>query len=278
MPLDSLLCQIPGENPPLVLEQMVRSPSGGVSLASSTPAYFPEHTDPYCKIAIPFGDVSLHVKWQTASGQQKHQHIRSGHVSVLPANLPHEATQERHMEMIVISIEPLWLEQLADELMGKPIEIIEQWAARDPFVHQLGVAMLNEFQLALPNVIYVESVIHILATHLLRQYSSNHHPLVQDAVTKLPPQKLQQAIAHIHNRLEQDVTLSELATMVQMSPYRFARAFKQSTGLPPHQYLLSKRIERAQILLRETQLAINDALGANCTWESMRQAEKSWRP
>lgn len=258
MPLDSLLCQIPGGNPPLVLEQMVRSHSGGVSLASSNPAYFPEHTDPYCKIAIPFGDVSLHVKWQTASGQQKHQHIRSGHVSILPANLPHEATQERKMEMIVISIEPLWLEQVADELMGKPVEILEQWAARDPFVHQLGVAMRNEFQLALPNVIYVESFIHILATHLIRNYSLNHHPVIQDTVSKLPPQKLQQAIAHIHNRLEQDVTLSELAAVVQMSPYRFARAFKQSTGLPPHQYLLSQRIERAQILLRETQLSIAD--------------------
>ena len=43
-----------------------------------------------------------------------------------------------------------------------------------------------------------------------------------------------------------------------MSQYRFARAFKQSTGIPPHQYLLSQRIERAKKLLTLTQLQIAD--------------------
>ena len=43
-----------------------------------------------------------------------------------------------------------------------------------------------------------------------------------------------------------------------MSQYRFARAFKQSTGIPPHQYLLSQRIERAKKLLALTQLQIAD--------------------
>jgi AraC family transcriptional regulator len=43
-----------------------------------------------------------------------------------------------------------------------------------------------------------------------------------------------------------------------MSQYRFARAFKQSTGLPPHQYLLGQRVERAKKLLIEKQLPIVD--------------------
>ena len=43
-----------------------------------------------------------------------------------------------------------------------------------------------------------------------------------------------------------------------MSPAHFARAFKQAFGLPPHRYLLTRRIERASALLRETALPVSD--------------------
>ncbi len=102
---------------------------------------------------------------------------------------------------------------------------------------------------------YVESVVQVLANHLIGHYGTN--PIaIADAVSKLSAQSLQQTIDYIHARLEQDITLSELADNVQMSQYRFARAFKQSTGIPPHQYLLMQRVEQAKKLLTLTQLPI----------------------
>jgi AraC family transcriptional regulator len=44
--------------------------------------------------------------------------------------------------------------------------------------------------------------------------------------------------------------LEQMAAVVHLSPYHFARQFKASTGLPPHQYLTTRRVERAQKLLR----------------------------
>jgi len=44
--------------------------------------------------------------------------------------------------------------------------------------------------------------------------------------------------------------------VVEMSPYHFARLFKQSTGFTPHQYLINSRIERAKMLLAEKKLSI----------------------
>jgi AraC-like DNA-binding protein len=41
-----------------------------------------------------------------------------------------------------------------------------------------------------------------------------------------------------------------MAAIVHLSPYHFARQFKAATGLPPHQYLTTRRVERAQQLLR----------------------------
>ena len=53
----------------------------------------------------------------------------------------------------------------------------------------------------------------------------------------------------IEAHLAEDVRLSALAALADLSPYHFARAFKQTFGAPPHRYHISRRIERAKELL-----------------------------
>jgi AraC family transcriptional regulator len=259
MLVDSLLCQIPGANhPQLIFERIVRLDTGcAVSYTSIDPHYCPEHKTPQITIAIPFEGASFQAIWQTLSGQQKQQHVRSGHVCVLPANLLHKVRVERRQEGININFKSEFIDRIADELVGKNVEIIEQWAAHDPLIQQLGSDLKREFQQQPPRKVYVESVVQVLANHLVRHYSTN--PVaIEETTAQLTPRQLQQAIDYIHDRLDRDITLSELANVVKMSQYRFARAFKQSTGMPPHQYLLSQRIERAKQLLAMTQLPIGD--------------------
>ncbi len=255
--LPDLLCQIPVEqHPHLIFKRTFQLDGSGIFYASSNPNHFPEHSVPHIKISIPLGKTSFQATWQTGAGQRKKQHVQEGHICVLPANLPHEVVLESFQEMIGINFDSTFIEQIADELTGKKVEIIAQWAAQDPLIQQLGLDLQREFQQS-PRRLYVESVIQVLANHLIRHYCTSQIAIA-DATSKLSPQKLQKTIDYIHARLEQDITLSELADVVQMSQYRFARAFKQSTGIPPHQYLLSQRIERAKKLLTLTQLQIAD--------------------
>jgi AraC family transcriptional regulator len=55
----------------------------------------------------------------------------------------------------------------------------------------------------------------------------------------------------IEGHLNEDIALQELASMVELSRYHFARAFKQSFGVPPHRYHMGRRMERAKTLLEE---------------------------
>jgi len=55
-----------------------------------------------------------------------------------------------------------------------------------------------------------------------------------------------------------EVSLAELAASVNLSPFHFARAFKRSTGLPPHRFQQRLRMESARELLRTTQLSVTD--------------------
>ena len=61
---------------------------------------------------------------------------------------------------------------------------------------------------------------------------------------------------HIREHLDQDLTLAQLGAVVYMSPYHFARLFQRSTGVPPHQFVVRTRIERAVTLLAAGELSI----------------------
>jgi AraC family transcriptional regulator len=55
---------------------------------------------------------------------------------------------------------------------------------------------------------------------------------------------------HIEEHLHEDISLKELAGIAQLSPYHFARAFKQPFGTPRHRYHMSLRMDRAKAMLK----------------------------
>ena len=63
---------------------------------------------------------------------------------------------------------------------------------------------------------------------------------------------------YIEAHLEKTISIGALAGIVGLSKYYFARAFKQSEGLTPHDYLLQCRVRRAQELLANTDLPLSE--------------------
>lgn len=67
-----------------------------------------------------------------------------------------------------------------------------------------------------------------------------------------------------------------LANVSGVSEAHFARAFKHAFGVPPHRYLLTRRIERAMTLLRDTELAITE-IAFQTGWESLGTFGRTFR-
>ena len=67
---------------------------------------------------------------------------------------------------------------------------------------------------------------------------------------------------------EAALTVADLAEVSGVSPAHFARAFKTAFGVPPHRYLLTRRIERAAALLRDTDLPVIEIAMAT-GWNSL---------
>jgi transcriptional regulator GlxA family with amidase domain len=66
----------------------------------------------------------------------------------------------------------------------------------------------------------------------------------------------------------EDWPVQRLADVSGVSHAHFARSFKQAFGVPPHRYLLTRRIERATALLRDTELSITD-IAFQTGWQSL---------
>src|SRR3982751_49223 len=70
--------------------------------------------------------------------------------------------------------------------------------------------------------------------------------------------------------------ITRLASVSGVSEAHFARSFKQAFGLPPHRYLLTRRIERATALLRDTDLAVTD-IAFQTGWNSLGTFSRIFR-
>ena len=85
----------------------------------------------------------------------------------------------------------------------------------------------------------------------------------------LSPGRANRICEYITSHLDQNISLEALAEMAGLSIHHFARAFKQTVGMPPHCYVLQRRIEHAQKMLRNTELPLSEiALSAGFSDQS----------
>ncbi|WP_375737451.1 helix-turn-helix domain-containing protein [Pseudomonas boanensis] len=93
-----------------------------------------------------------------------------------------------------------------------------------------------------------------------------HHSLLTQAGLReglrlkggLAPALRKRLVEYIEHRVAEPISLGELATFAALSEYHFARMFRESFGMPPHQYLLARRLARARKLLQDTALPLGE--------------------
>ena len=98
-----------------------------------------------------------------------------------------------------------------------------------------------------------------LSLVLLHELARSDGPAVSSGVPirgGLAAWQRKRVAEYIDEHLADEISLPDLAQLAQLSPYHFARAFKQSLGLPPHRYHIARRIERAKDLLSNPGLSV----------------------
>ena len=183
-------------------------------------------------------------------------HLGTGGLVILPAGAPSSWHLERRGEVrhLHLYLSPALIHQVAAaaDLNPDTVELINATGVADPQIEAMALSFLSELRSGgLFGKLYIESLTNILVITLLRHHSSLKQPLLPP-VGGLASTTKRRVVTYIEDHLAGDLSLSALAVEANLSPCHFARLFKESTGLTPHQYVISRRVERAQLLLATT--------------------------
>lgn len=186
------------------------------------------------------------------------EYYTNGDIIIFPASQPFPRTQvDREFTLIDLYLEPtVLISAVAESVDTDKIELVPQMKLSDPLIQHMGLALKAELEAGgADSRLYAESMATALAVHLLRRYSV-YTLTIKDYTGGLPKYKLRAVVNYINEHLDKNLTLAELAFVVQMSPHYFSSLFKQSTGYSPHQYVTKCRIEKAKQFLRGREFTI----------------------
>jgi AraC family transcriptional regulator len=229
-----------------------------ISYYQLPPLECPEHTLSKHVVSLNLGAPARLER--VIDHQVKSDRFTEGEVfSINPAGLYRTIRVVNPAQLLHLYLEPEFVSHFAqDHIDPDRVEIIPCFHPHDPFLYQLGLTLKAAVVSGTAiDALYADAAATMLAAHLLRHYSTVAVEM-QKEVNEYSQSKLDTAIDYIHAHLDQDLSIDTLAQLVQISPYYFARLFKQSMGLTPHAYIVRQRLELAKHLLKMTNLPISE--------------------
>jgi AraC family transcriptional regulator len=123
--------------------------------------------------------------------------------------------------------------------------------------------------------LFLDSIEQAIAATLVYAYAGQSRS-VRPLRGGLGPARLRMVKDLVHAKIEEELTLVEMAQSVELSPAHFSRMFRKSTGETPHQFVLRTRIERAKEMLREAEMRVLDVAVA-CGFKTQQHFARMFR-
>jgi AraC family transcriptional regulator len=182
--------------------------------------------------------------------------VPRGAIEFVPAHVAFQARWSQPKRAIVVEIAPELVAAVAGA-SGRPLDLRPSLGGDDAFARHLVLALAAEARAGAPGgSLCGESLGAALVAHLLRRHGpARPH---DGAAEARGAARVDRAIAHVRAHLHGPLSLHELAAVAEMDVFRFVRAFKERTGMPPHRFVLQVRVEAAKALLRDRALSISD--------------------
>ena len=176
-----------------------------------------------------------------------------GSITVIPAGSLTECCSQGKRDAFHIHLDPEPITRIAGtlfELDLSRIAVPPHGALVAPELRSTMLAVDTELRAGgVGGPLIIESLANVLAVQLIRHIFGLRLSTRKEGA--LSRRKLGTIVDYVTANLNGSPTVEQMAALVQLSPYHFTRQFKAATGLPPHQFVITRRVELAQRLLRE---------------------------
>ena len=211
---------------------------------------------PYVTIAM-FVGTSVEVSC-IRNGRVRRGREVAGDIDIVPVNTKCAWETKQSGSTLVLRVPETLLRTVASELDLNPahVEVADRFQLRDPQLEHIGWALKADIEAGSPGGrLFRESLGTAYASRLLQRHNVRSLPM-RDPKGGMSAIKLKQLLAHIEDNLESELSLAEIADIAGLSISHLKTLFRNSTGLPVHQYVLRRRVERAKELLLGHDLSI----------------------
>jgi AraC family transcriptional regulator len=194
---------------------------------------------------------SISKKARTKARTEERYFLGEGDSMMLDYSETSKTTLHSALDTVRLYVPRLTLQDFVREEYGSSEAYLKppQQVMRDPILYHLGASLSALLEhLEESNSFLVDHIALSLQSHLYQMYSATP---ARNAKARggLAPWQESRAKEAMDANLNKEIDIAQLAYECGLSTSRFARAFRQSTGCPPHRWLLQRRIERAQDLL-----------------------------
>jgi AraC family transcriptional regulator len=202
-------------------------------------------------------------------GMRQHTVARRGTIWLCPAGVEEEfisVTGPLHDCLHIFLPGQPFSESMLREFDLDPHRITLRYESidQDPFIDFVAGRILEEMNSeSAAGRLLMETLSLSLSAHLVRQYSGQALPLASAPSAKpLSPRRLDRVEEFVASHLDQNFTVSDLASVACMSVAHFARAFRATTGKTPHGYVSELRMALAKQRLRDENWSIVEIASA----------------
>lgn len=132
--------------------------------------------------------------------------------------------------------------------------------------------MLHDPSLDTPG--YAETLAILMAFEMARLSARQRRPVSHKG--GLTARQIRLVIDYIESHLTEKTTISELAALLDLTRFHFIRAFKQVVGMPPHRFMVLRRVDRAKELLINAEIPVSE-VATRAGFNSITQLTKAFR-
>ena len=211
-----------------------------------------EHTREQEQVSAFLNEAAGLLKWKPPGEKWREQKLQGPTAWLIPAGIPHALVCPEDSEMVTLFMEREFAAEItAGKSSAVIVETLAHLIGRDALIGQLAKAFRRLCRgQGTANALYVESIGTVFGSHLLRALQGGDIP--PDRRGGLPDGALQRVTRYIDEHTGDCLDLAALGRAAGFSSSHFGRLFKTSVDMTPHEYVMRRRVAKAEELLQQS--------------------------